>query len=294
MAGPVLRIAVRKFGPFEDAVRLQFADFCRSERIDATLEFDSLDLIPLRDALFGTGDGLRSGRYDVAFLNTDWLAEGVAEGKVRDLSLLMRERPVEGYPHGWSPSLSSLPHINGRVYGLPYHDGPMCLIYRNDLITQPPATWDDFRAASTRASDWAGGRYGTVVAGFADGHNTVYDFCIQVWTRGGELLDSTGRPSLDTSAAREGLAFYRSLLRDPATYPDAGKIDSVKSGELFMSGQVALMTNWFGFAAMCQTLDTSAVRGKIGIAPIPAGSGGRNASLNVYWFLSVAAGSTQP
>ena len=53
-----------------------------------------------------------------------------------------------------------------------------------------------------------------------------------------------------------------------------------------------MMANWFGFAAMCQTLPDSAVRGKVGIAPIPAGTGGKSASLNVYWLLSLASGST--
>jgi multiple sugar transport system substrate-binding protein len=54
-----------------------------------------------------------------------------------------------------------------------------------------------------------------------------------------------------------------------------------------------MMANWFGFAAMCETLGDSAVRGRVGIAPIPAGPGpgGRSASLNVYWLLSIAAGS---
>ena len=286
-----LHIAVRKFGPFEDAVRRQFADFIAAERLaDVTMSFDSLDLGPLTDAMFARG-GLRDGTYDVAFLNTDWLAQAVDGGHVSDLAPLMRARPIDDYPAGWSRSLSTIPHIGSAVFGLPYHDGPQCLIYRTDLIDAPPATWEAFRETAKRVAEPAVNRYGTVLAAFPDGHNAVYDFCIQLWTRGGELLDGAGRPSLDTAAARDGLGFYRQLVRDPTTHPGADQIDSVKSGFAFAEGRVAMMTNWFGFAAMAQTLDSSVVKDRVGIAPIPAGRGGRSCSLNVYYFLSVASGS---
>ncbi len=52
-----------------------------------------------------------------------------------------------------------------------------------------------------------------------------------------------------------------------------------------------MMVNWFGFAAYAHTSPDSAVRGLVDIAPIPHAPGGRSASLNVYWILSIAAGS---
>lgn len=288
---PEIRIAVRKFGPFEDAIRRQFDDFVRVERLTGgTIALDSLDLGPLTEAVFDNG-GLKDGTYDIAFLNTDWLARALDGGHITDLSPLMATLPISDYPAGWSKSLSTIPHARGGVYGLPYHDGPQCLIYRKDLIAQPPLTWDEFLTASRRSSDPSKGVYGTVLAAFPDGHNAVYDFCIHLWTRGGELLGADGRPALHTPAAIEGLRFYRQLVRDAATHPDAESIDSIKSGMAFAHGKVAMMTNWFGFAAMAQTLDTSTVKGNVGIAPIPAGSGGRSCSLNVYYYLSIGSGS---
>jgi multiple sugar transport system substrate-binding protein len=287
---PTLRIAVRKFGPFEEAIRQSFDDFVRVENVEAAMSFDSLDLNELHPALFERG-GLRDGTYDVTFMVTDWLALAVEEGLLADLTPLMREHPLSDFPDGWSPSLTSMPRIGGKLYGLPYHDGPEALIYRTDLIENPPTTWDEFLATSRRVADPSRGLNGAVVAAFADGHNTVYDFSLHLWTRGGELLDASGRPSLDTPQARDALAFYRTLVRDAATVPDAKSIHSVPAGELFMNGKVAMMANWFGFAAMCDAVPDSKVRGKVGIAPIPAGRGGASASLNVYWMLAVAAGS---
>ena len=283
-----IRIAVRKFGPFEDAIRRQFDDFVRSENVaGAAMEFDALELNELHPALFEHG-GLRDGKYDVAFIVTDWLAAAVDGALLADLSPLMKADPLEGFPSAWSPSLTRVPQIRGGLYGIPFHDGPECLIYRTDLVPTPPKTWNEFSAIARK---FTGDPYGTVVAALPDGHNTVYDYCLHLWTHGGELLDSRGRPALATPTAIKALESYRHIVRHASTVPSAKAIDSVAAGNKFMAGDVAMMANWFGFAAMCQTLPDSAVRGKVGIAPIPSGAIGKSASLNVYWVLSIASGS---
>jgi len=82
------------------------------------------------------------------------------------------------------------------------------------------------------------------------------------------------------------------LARDQdAMAPGAAALDSVQSGLLFCAGKVALMTNWFGFAALGDSWADSKVRGLIDIAPIPQGDGGRSLSLNVFWVLAIGAGS---
>src|SRR5215207_6232118 len=110
MSAQTLRIAVRKFGPFEEAIRRQFDDFVRAEQVDATLSFDSLDLNDLHPALFDYG-GLRDGTYDVTFMVTDWLAAAVEAGLLADLTPLMREHPLVDFPAGWSASLTTMPRI---------------------------------------------------------------------------------------------------------------------------------------------------------------------------------------
>jgi multiple sugar transport system substrate-binding protein len=71
------------------------------------------------------------------------------------------------------------------------------------------------------------------------------------------------------------------------------EIDSVKSGEMFASGQVAMMVNWFGFAAVCEQPGCP-VKGKTAVTTIPSAAGQSPASLIVYWLLAVAAGSPHP
>src|SRR5690606_31597922 len=116
--------------------------------------------------------------------------------------------PPEDYPQGWPYSLLELQRCGERILGLPFHDGPECLIYRKDLFgdpvfrrdyrqrfaaeLRPPRTWEEFRRVARYFHRPEEGLYGAVLAGYPDGHNAVFDFCLQVWSRGGSLLDNGG------------------------------------------------------------------------------------------------------
>lgn len=294
-----LRIAVRRFDPFESAIRRQLADFARAAGLDVRVELEPLELNDLHRRLFEQR-GLADGSLDIAFLSTDWLAEAQAAGLIDDLKPHLARAPIADFPQGWSPSLLGLQSFAGGFWGLPYHDGPACLIYRKDLLAQAglevPRTWDDFHAAARRLHSPERGCYGTALALFPDGHNGFYDFCIQLWSRGGEPFGDGARPQLCSRAAAEALEFLRRLAGDgEAIAPGARDLDSVKSGLLFCEGRVALMANWFGFAALGERWEASRVKGRIGVAPIPRGEGecGRSVSLNVFWVLALARGSRQ-
>jgi multiple sugar transport system substrate-binding protein len=298
---PTLRVAVRKFDPFESAIQRQLADFARTAGLDVRAELQPLELNELHERLFDQR-GLADGSLDITFLSTDWLAEAQAAGLIEDLTSHLVRAPVDGFPQGWSPSLLGLQSFAGGFWGLPYHDGPACLIYRKDLLQQAglkvPRTWEEFHAAARRLHSPQRGCYGTALALFPDGHNGFYDFCIQVWSRGGEPFGRDGRPQLCSRAALEALGFLRRLAGDAAAIaPGARDLDSVKSGLLFCEGRVALMCNWFGFAALGERWDASRVKGRIDVAPLPRGAGesgdGRSVSLNVFWVLSLAVGSHQ-
>lgn len=300
------RIAVRKFDPFERALRQQWQAFETKAQTGLRLEAVALDLEPLHHQLFGAS-GLLEGSFDLAMVSTDWLAEVDASRGLLDLAPYLAASPPEGYPEGYSESLLGLQAFDGRVLALPYHDGPECLIYRRDLFESDaerlafqarfgkplrvPGNWAEFLELARFFTRPQQGLYGTVFAGYPDGHNTVYDFCLQLWSRGGEMFDSLGRLRLDTPEARKALEYYRLIFHDGnAIHPGSPKFDSVQSGMAFAAGEVAMMVNWFGFAAMAETVDNSRVGGRTAIAPIPSEQAG-GISLNAYWVMGIAAGS---
>ena len=309
----LFRVAVRKYAPFEQAIRAQWEAFEAQARTGLELEVAALDLHPLEAALFSSGSsgGMRNGDWDVAFVATDWIAAMHAEGSALDLAPLLRDEPPEDYPGGWTDSLLRLQRVGEAVLGVPYHDGPECLIYRRDLfedgdvralyqrefgaVLAPPATWTEFHRIARFLHRPARGLYGTVFAAFPDGHNSVYDFLLQLWTRGGDLFDAAGRLRFETAEAVEAMTFYRAVLADAeAVHPGCLTLDSVAAGLAFAAGHAAMTINWFGFATMAHTSPQSAVRGCVDIADIPHEGRGASASLNVYWILSIAAGSPHP
>ncbi len=310
MSRRTFRVAVRKFGPFESAIGKQWDAFEAAERTGVSLDAVPMDLPPLSACVFESG-GLERGDWDVVFLNTDWVASAHQQDCLADLAPGILADPPDGFPDAWPPSLLRLQEIDGHVLGLPYHDGPECLIYRTDLLEDPaekssyesrfgaplrvPETWDEFLRVARHFHRPEQRRYGTVFAAYPDGHNTVYDFCLQLWSRGGELSRPDGRIRLDSAAARDALQFLRETINDSsAVHPACRDMDSVKSGLAFAAGEAALMVNWFGFASMAQTIASSAVKGKVGIAPVPHAEGCQGPSLNIYWILSIAAGTPHP
>ncbi|MFL5758591.1 MAG: extracellular solute-binding protein [Thermomicrobiales bacterium] len=301
-----LRIAIRAFEPFERSIRKQYADFQAVTGCPLRLEPEQLELNPLVDTLF-TQQGLKDGTWDIAFIVTDWIADAVECGTLVDLAPFMQKDPIPDYPDGWSPALTRYQQFGDAIYGIPYHDGPECFTYRRDLFEDPaeqaafaaehdyplavPRTWREFEEIARFFTRPDQNLYGTIFAAYPDGHNTVYDFCLQLWSRGGELTDANGVPTLDTPAAVAGLDFYRRIVNDRSvTPPHLEEIDSVKSGELFASGSVAMMVNWFGFAAVCEQ-PSCPMKGKVAVASLPAGEAASSASLNVYWLLCVGSGS---
>ncbi len=301
------RIAIRTFGPFEQAIDREWASFREASGCTLALDAVSMDHHAVYESLLAN-QGLRDGTWDVALINTDWIAEARESASLLDLGPRVENDPPEDFPDGWTPSLLRLQQYGDVVLGLPYHNGPECLIYRTDLFEDAdrrrayeelhgeplrlPETWDEFVRVARFLHRPEEDLYGTVFAAFADGHNTVYDICLQLWTRGGELFDPQGRMRLDTAEMEEALAFYRAMLNDTRSiHPQSRQFDSVASGGAFARGEVAMMINWFGFAAVCDATDESSVKGRVAIGPIPHADRCASASLNSYWMLSVAAGS---
>lgn len=307
------RIAVRKYSAFETAIQLQWQAFEAQAGTGLKLELVSLDLNSLEDELF-TSHGMTNSAWDVVFVNTDWIAamdeHHLALDLAPRLSIDSPDSPP-GWPEGWTSSLRRLQTVGDKVLGIPYHDGPECLMFRKDLFEdavlrqafnsqygrelEPPSAWTDFHRLARFFHQPARNFYGTAFAAFPDGHNTVYDYLLQLWTRGGELVDAVGNLQFDTSQSEAALSFYRDILTDSsAVHPGCRELDSVRLGASFAAGELAMAINWFGFATAAQTAEDSLVRNCVDIAPIPCSPPGRSVSLNVYWLLAIPSGSTHP
>jgi multiple sugar transport system substrate-binding protein len=299
-----LRIAIRNYSDFVNAMDEE-ARLFEALHPGTKVEVESVGIHELHKSAITDG-GLRDGHFDIALMVTDWLAEGMAAGALEDLHPWQQHIPIHDWPSAWPLSLVKPLVFGERLSSLPWHDGPECVVYRSDLFGDPnrraafrsqfsrelapPTTWEEFEQVACFFTDAAAGLYGTIFAAFPDGHNTLYDFALQLWSRGGELLDAAGKPEITTTQALASLDFYRRVVRDPALcHPRSPELDSTQSGDLFLAGEVAMMANWFGFAARSGR-EGSPLAGKVAIAPIPSGNGAPPISLSVFWALAMGKG----
>ncbi|BDU26737.1 extracellular solute-binding protein [Flavobacterium sp. GSB-24] len=302
-----IRIAVRKFDPFESTLQKLWDAFCLQNNIKMEAEMIALELHDLYETTISE-KGLKEGKWDIAHINTDWIFDAVNENAVLNLFSLIGENPPENYPFGWHKSLLHLQKLSNGIFGLPFHDGPECLIYRKDLFENKtekenfrkqfgyelstPKTWQEFAEIATFFNRPEQNLYGSVFANYPDGHNMVFDFCLQLWTRGGSLLNKKNQIDIHNEAAIKALDFYRKMVTDKnAVHPKSREFGSVEAGLAFAEGQAAMAINWFGFASMAEVIEDSKVKGKIDITSLPSDPGYKTASLNVYWLYTIGSGS---
>lgn len=196
--------------PFEAAIRAQWNDFEHRAQSGLALELVTLDLPALEETFRFRRHGCRRVRSCLRRHRLDCLH---ARARVcRRSCAAARTRAAAGLSHGWSPSLLRLQQVEEAVLGVPYHDGPECLIYRRDLFDDPqlhrqfltrfgrplapPATWSEFYETAGFLHRPEEHFYGAVFAALPDGHNSVYDFMLQLWSRCGEFSPQRVYPVL--------------------------------------------------------------------------------------------------
>ena len=294
------KILVRKFEPFVRITEKFWRQYKELSGVDMDLELIALPLPELHASIL-------SGDFDIAHVNTDWLTECWTDGVLENLAPYIEKTSPQDYPEGWHKSLLKLQAFDNGIAGIPFHDGPECLIYRKDLFEakherekfykeygvelRPPQNWDEFVRTARFFNRPEQGMYGTLFALYPDGHNNIFDFALQLWSRGGSLTAKDGRIILDTPEAYEALSFYRSLINSDFVHPKSRELESIGACWAFARGEVAMMVNWFGFATMGEAVEGSAVKGKVDIGAVPSGKDRNPVSLNVYYTWSISAKS---
>lgn len=308
--GGTLRLAYRSFAGFDRAFDRQIQAF-RESRPGIEIHKQDFDL-PALHSLMVSGRGCFSGDWDLFLCVSDWLPALMLERRLQPLNRFLEGTPPPDWPGGWGSSLVGAQRDGGgQIFGMPYHDGPEIFMYRADLFEDPkeqeafrrrysyslraPQTWSEFLDVAhffTRPEDDV---YGCVLAAQPDGHNSVYDFLIQLWSRGGRFLDGS-RVAFHGPEGCAALQYLTDLIhKERVTQPEPLQYESVRSGECYASGLGAMMWNWSGFGVVAD-MPPSRIIGKSKYGLLPRGDqpGGRHVSLSVYWLLTIPAGCQDP
>nr|WP_253771132.1 ABC transporter substrate-binding protein [Goodfellowiella coeruleoviolacea] len=182
---------------------------------------------------------------DVLGLDVTWVSEFAEAGWVTEWT---GENKAEAERGTLAGPLETA-RWKDKLYAAPKNTNVQLLWYRDDLVQQPPRTWDEMLAAAKQLKD--AGKPSQVLATGAQYEGLVVLYNTIVASAGGQILSEDGGRAVMDAGAVEGLR----VLRDFATSGVASpSLTNSKEGEVqrgFEAGAAAFELNWpFVYAAM--------------------------------------------
>lgn len=195
----------------------------------------------------------KDSTVDVFMLDNVWIPNFGAKNFAEPLNYTFEEK------RGFYDSILSECMYDGDLIAAPFSVDVGWIYYRKDLIETPPETWEEWIALGRQLALDGKVRYGGVIQG-----------------KDGEEMLCTAREFINACTDTEyGLKLYKEVLNLGG---EDVNLDSTTYVKAFSMGEAAFMK---AGSAAWQVInqDGSAVKMKVGIAPLPAGKSGRSASL---------------
>jgi len=251
----------------------------------------------------------KAGNYDFVIGLTDWVTEMVRGKYLMPLNDMIAKDPIEGWPNAYPQGLLDFQTVDGKLYGVPCHDGPIMFYYRKDLLENPaekkkfkaeygydlvpPKTWDQFLDVSRFFNRPEENLSGTVIAAKQGGQQLAYDFFLMLWSFGGDVFDKSYRPIFNSDAGVKGLQYYVDLRNKWEVTPKASTtFDETENGPVYLNGNAALMWHWSHIASWAEMPDRSKIVGNNAYTLMPvANSSIKPTTLSVYWFFAISESS---
>lgn len=223
----------------------------------------------------------KSADYDVIALDVPWTAEFAAKGWIQPLE---GDFAIDTSPL-LSPTVASATY-NNTLYAAPRNTNGGLLFYRKDLVPNAPRTWGEMLSHCPLAQHSGIGCY---AGQFAPYEGLTVNTAEVINAFGGTFVGSDGKtPTVNSPQSRAGLEQLVSAYRTGIIPREAITFKEPESGSAFTSGKLMFLRSWpstYGDAAS----ESSAVRDRFGVAPLPGDTGigastlgGYNAAISAF------------
>ncbi|MCT2587808.1 ABC transporter substrate-binding protein [Actinophytocola sp. S1-96] len=216
---------------------------------------------------------VESDAYTVLNLDVIWTAEFAANRWIVELP--QEEFELDQF---LEPAVETGMYRD-RMYAMPvYSDGGL-LYYRQDLLekagVEPPETWADMLAACEAVQKLPEGKNMGCYSGQFDKYEGLtVNFSEAVQSAGGHVVDESGKPTVDSQEAKDGLNFLVDAHKNGQIPQAAITYKEEESRRAFQDGQLVFLRNWpYVYALAGATDGSSKVAGKFGVAPLPGKDG---------------------
>ena len=216
----------------------------------------------------------KSKEFTILNLDVVWTAEFAANRWV--MQLPEDQFDLENF---LEPAVNTAKYRD-NLYAVPvYSDGGL-LYYRKDLldaagVTAPPKTWAELTDACAKVKATpANANVGCYAGQFDKYEGLTVNFSEAVQSAGGSILDESGKPTVDTQEAKDGLNFLVDGVKSKMI-PDAAITYKEEDGRrAFQDGQLIFHRQWpYQYAQANATDGSSKVAGKFQVAPLPGKDG---------------------
>jgi multiple sugar transport system substrate-binding protein len=163
--------------------------------------------------------------------------------------------------------------FNGKLYGLPTDGAGMFLVYRKDLIQNPPKTWEEYieiaRKNTQALNPGAATKYGAAILG--QPINIAFDFFTWLYSFGGDVIDSKGQVVLDSKQSIAAAQLYISMYqKERILPPDVNTYEWAEVNSALQQSVAAMSVQWNSGALVCMDQKQSPkVFEKIGATLVP-------------------------
>ncbi|MPY66191.1 ABC transporter substrate-binding protein [Deinococcus sp. SDU3-2] len=248
-----------------------------------------------RLALYQQQLGARSADVDVYMIDVVW--PGLIGQHLLDMKKYIPAAEINRH----FPAIVQNNTIGGKLVGMPFFTDAGVLYYRTDLLkkygyTKPPKTWNELATMAQKIQAGERKTNSRFVGFVFQGKNYEGLTCDALeWISsfgGGTIVDSSGKVTINNAKTVQALQAIQGLVGTVA--PQAvTTYGEEEARNVWQAGNAAFMRNWpYAYAAGQE--QGSAVRGKIGVAALPAGTGGKPAATLGGWQLAVNAYSKNP
>ncbi|MBI2895754.1 MAG: extracellular solute-binding protein [Deltaproteobacteria bacterium] len=264
----VLTISASAVGAEARALERQLRRFVRRHPGVRVVPRRTPDAADQRHQLYVQWLNARARDPDILQLDVIWTAEFAAAGWILPLD---RFRPDTA---AFLPRTIEADRWEGRLFALPWFVDVGMLYYRTDLVSEPPATFDELTRVAEAVRRRHGLDYGFVWQG-ARYEGLVTVFLEHVRGFGGRILGPDQRVDVDGDEAVRALTYMTDSIRRTRVVPESVLTWQEEQARFaFQNGRAVFMRNWPYAYPLLEDPAKSRVAGRVGVAPMPAAPGG--------------------
>jgi multiple sugar transport system substrate-binding protein len=226
-----------------------------------------------------------AGSSDVDVLDIDvvWPAEFAQAGYLLPLDDLLGKDNVKltDYNTGAVEAAS----FNGKQWAMPRFIDTGLLLYRKDIVSTPPATWEEL-VTQAKANKGKGGTKYSYLMQSKQYEGLVCNAIEFIAAYGGQVVDDKGNIAINSPGTIKGLNMMKEIVSSDFVPKDITTYTETETESGLLSGSTVFVRNWPYNYATAQDGSKSKVAGKIGVAPLPKGDA-RSAAALGGWMSAI-------